>query len=240
MSQSFPKILIIEDEESVRKAVEFTLNKHYEVFGAPTLEDGIDVLECQDISCVIMDLVFQGDNIGSEIFHSIRDRSKNIPIVILSAYAEFEMARTAINRGVSAYVMKPFDTVEFLELINHLVASYQKVKEVNVLYIDGRKDGVVMECLEGCGMKVHIADNAIEAMMEVAMNDYDFVLSVSDLPVYAPELLVDFLKNEKIPFAILADTEEKKDELSGKVPVFGRDIVETRLPDRVLNMIALN
>lgn len=62
---------------------------------------------------------------GISASHIIRDRNKDIQIIILTAYSEFEYARQAIEVGVFKYLLKPIDDEEFVLAIND---AMQKIK----------------------------------------------------------------------------------------------------------------
>jgi DNA-binding NtrC family response regulator len=70
-----------------------------------------------DFDLVISDLKMPEMN-GIELADEIRKIDKNIPILVITAYASIESAEEAVNKGVYDYITKPFRKEQILIAIN--------------------------------------------------------------------------------------------------------------------------
>ena len=70
-----------------------------------------------DFDLIITDLKMPGMN-GIELASEIRKIDKNIPILVITAYASIESAEEAVSKGVYDYITKPFRKEQILIAIN--------------------------------------------------------------------------------------------------------------------------
>jgi excisionase family DNA binding protein len=103
-----PRVLIVDDEQSVRDLVAKTLTMaDYDVDTAPDGPSALDRLNGTEYDLLITDLKMPGMD-GLSVIREVRRRSTEIPIVIITGYSTEASAIEAINLGVSGYLTKPF------------------------------------------------------------------------------------------------------------------------------------
>ncbi|KPL05488.1 hypothetical protein AMJ85_11800 [candidate division BRC1 bacterium SM23_51] len=111
------KIIIVEDNESVRSIVRMALELgQYEVIEAGDGKAGLQRLEEHpDCALVITDLVMPVMD-GFELLRRIRDEKgkSDLPVFVLSAEKE---ATDALRHGATGVIRKPFSPIELLEVI---------------------------------------------------------------------------------------------------------------------------
>lgn len=100
-------ILIIDDEDIVRR----TLQRFIEYRGDVALvanggTEGLEILTTHPVDLVITD-VRMPDIDGMEVLHRVRDFNAEIPVIIVTAYADTDMAIQAVNEGAFAFLQKP-------------------------------------------------------------------------------------------------------------------------------------
>ena len=106
------RILIIEDEEIILKALKRLLERnHFDVTGVMTVEDAIKA-QPQSFDLILADLRLPGAE-GTDII-PIADP---IPVVIMTSHASVRSAVTAMRNGAIDYIAKPFDHDELLLII---------------------------------------------------------------------------------------------------------------------------
>jgi len=116
------RILFVEDEEELCKIIGDTLSKLQANFetannGAVALEK---LKEKNDYDLVVTDINMPVMN-GLELIAAIREELKcDIPVVIMSAHTEPEYIKSAEALGVTNYLLKPFDFIKFINLVNEL------------------------------------------------------------------------------------------------------------------------
>ena len=110
------KVLIVEDDEGIRKFLSTTLIANgYSVILA---DDGTSALELVPSHCPVCILLDLGlpDIDGNEIIRSIRSWT-SIPILVISARTTEDDKAGALDLGADDYLTKPFSTVELLARI---------------------------------------------------------------------------------------------------------------------------
>lgn len=102
------KILVVDDEQRMRKLVrDFLTKKNYEVMEAENGEDAVDLFyENKDIALIILDVMMPKMN-GWEVCKEIRQYSQ-VPIIMLTAKSDEKDELTGFELGVDEYISKPF------------------------------------------------------------------------------------------------------------------------------------
>ncbi|KAA0259319.1 sigma-54-dependent Fis family transcriptional regulator [Deferribacter autotrophicus] len=110
-------ILIVDDEKSFREFLEILfINEGFKVFSAKNLESATRIIQKENIDIVLCDLVLGGED-GLDLARFCFENHKNIPFILMTAYASDETALKSVELGVIDYITKPFDTDELLDLI---------------------------------------------------------------------------------------------------------------------------
>ncbi|MBQ7036003.1 MAG: response regulator transcription factor [Clostridia bacterium] len=116
------KILLIEDEENIRKFVTALLEVHgYQVLTAKTAEGGISMFSSYLPDLVILDLGLP-DKDGTECLQEIR-KSFTTPCIVLSARSGEADKVEALDMGANDYVTKPFGSAELLARVRGLLRT---------------------------------------------------------------------------------------------------------------------
>ncbi|WP_425448116.1 response regulator transcription factor [Dethiothermospora halolimnae] len=109
-------ILLVEDDLTTLKLVQFTLEKHdFFVFTAEDGNTALEYLNNNKIHCVILDLYLPDTN-GFEIIKRIRAHSlyKNLPIIMLTSNDDKTDTVIALELGADDYITKPFNKKELI------------------------------------------------------------------------------------------------------------------------------
>ena len=107
------RILVIDDEPSVRTVVRMTLEKAgYDVLEAEDGEQAIEAINTGEnrlvLDAVISDIRMPKIN-GIEAIDYFQKEYPHVPLVILTGYPETEMAVSFLRKGVADYLVKPVD-----------------------------------------------------------------------------------------------------------------------------------
>ncbi|WP_445365535.1 sigma-54-dependent transcriptional regulator [Microbulbifer sp. ANSA001] len=121
------KILIIDDNSGIVSALEILLSLHdLQPLCAITPQAGLQLLrENRDISLVIQDMNFTADTTsgeeGRELFFAIREINPDLPIILLTAWTQLEMAVELVRAGAADYLGKPWDDNKLISTIVNLL-----------------------------------------------------------------------------------------------------------------------
>ena len=115
---SFPQanILIVEDEEGPREALKLILSPYFNLFTVDRAEIAHQILKTHPIDLVTLDLKLP-DQPGTDLLSQIRKDGKDVDVVIITGYGTLQSAIEAIRHGVAAYILKPFNVSDLLEVI---------------------------------------------------------------------------------------------------------------------------
>jgi DNA-binding NtrC family response regulator len=123
------RILVIDDEEIIREALEALLVvEGYQVATAATAEQGLDSLSARQIDAVLLDLMLPDRN-GLDVLDDIRRLDDELPIVMVTAYGTIEGAIAAMKQGAFHYVAKPFKNDEVLAVLRNAIERRRLVHE---------------------------------------------------------------------------------------------------------------
>lgn len=169
MSAQGPRILIVDDEKTIRRFLKATLKSHgYDVFEASNGREALDQSVSAHPDAIILDLGLP-DADGIEITRKIRQRVKT-PIVILSVREDESDKIAALDAGADDYLTKPFSAGEMLArlraVMRRLVPKNEKtLYEIGKLSIDIAKHQV-----EVSGKAVHLTPTEYDVLKVLAMN----------------------------------------------------------------------
>lgn len=104
------KILVIDDEIEIVELIKKGFEEEYEVLTAYNGRDGLQKLEHNQISLVILDIMMPGID-GLEVCNKIRLFS-NIPIIMVSAKSQEQDKISGLSEGADDYITKPFSVAE--------------------------------------------------------------------------------------------------------------------------------
>ena len=114
------KILVVDDEESIRLVVSFTLEQAgYDVEHAANGDDCLEKVYSFAPDLVLLDLMMPLVD-GWEVLNLLRSNpeTERIPVILLTAKGEIRDKMFALQQGASDYVTKPFSKEELLKRIS--------------------------------------------------------------------------------------------------------------------------
>lgn len=103
-------ILIIDDEEMVRKLAETRLTKcGYMVISAPNGEEGIKIFREKylDIKAVLLDLAMPGLS-GDMVYDRLKDIDRSVRVLLASGFRQDERVNAVLKKGVNMFIQKPY------------------------------------------------------------------------------------------------------------------------------------
>ncbi len=136
MKQKIFRVLIIDDEELIRKiCVRALKTSGYELATAENAEEGIKLLKQKKYDLVISDMIMPGIG-GLGIVRWIKENGPDIEIIIISGQATIEEMIEVMRLGIYDYIMKPFEIEKFRRVISHCVEKIfltQKLKKYQTI-----------------------------------------------------------------------------------------------------------
>lgn len=128
------KILLIEDDKYLAKAIKEKLSKYYVVEMVHTGKEGEDYIRMNGFDLVVLDLALP-DMTGVDVCKHIRKSKINIPILMLTGSFEVSQKVLALDSGADDYLTKPFSFDELLARVRALLRRKDKPLEAEVLSV---------------------------------------------------------------------------------------------------------
>lgn len=115
------QVLFVEDEQDLIDIISNTLGKlQIKNFTASNGKIGLEIFRTNpEINVVVTDINMPVMD-GLEMIREIRKTDQNIKIIIMSAHNESEFKEEAKKLGINDYLVKPFDFMQFIEIISNL------------------------------------------------------------------------------------------------------------------------
>ncbi len=119
-------ILVVDDEREIADMVEiYLVSDGYKVFKANNAQEGLDILDKEEIHLVLLDIMMPGMD-GLEMCRKIRETS-NIPIIMMSAKSTDLDKILGLGTGADDYVTKPFNTLELTARVKSQLRRYTQL-----------------------------------------------------------------------------------------------------------------
>ncbi len=129
------KILIIEDEASIRRVLTRILSEESDTYSLEEAEDGIQGLEkikASDYDLVLCDIKMPKMD-GEELLEAVKKIKPEIPIVMISGHGDMETAINTMRLGAFDYISKPPDLNRLLNTVRNALDRKQLVVENKIL-----------------------------------------------------------------------------------------------------------
>ena len=116
------RILVVEDQEGPCAALIMILSPFYRVDAVETASAALKILlECP-INLVIMDVGLP-DISGMELLRRVRASGQAVKVIVVTGRGSLESAEEAMRLGAVAYLLKPFNLLEVLDLVQQGVKT---------------------------------------------------------------------------------------------------------------------
>lgn len=126
------KILIVDDERDICKALEFLLSREgYKVSTAFNGQDALKKIEAEEFDLVITDLKMEGID-GMQVLERALVINPNLIVIIMTAFGTVESAVEAMKKGAGDYIMKPFINEDVKMTVKRLL-EHKKVLMENLV-----------------------------------------------------------------------------------------------------------
>lgn len=182
------KVVVIEDEEAIRKgiimSIDFSSLNCMLVGEASNGVEGINLIKEKKPDIVITDVTMPLMS-GIEMIEKTLDL--NYTSIIISGYDEFSYAKKAIRLGVCDYLMKPIDKEELNTVIKSVISGYDLSSQINDLLQEKNKSTYI-QLLDIVGHEDHLVNKIIDYINQ-HYSEKIFLTDVADYLHYSESLL---------------------------------------------------
>ena len=174
-------VLIVDDNPAVLDSIGLLLELHgIESLCCDSPQSAIDAVRDHAIGVVIQDMNFSEDTTsgdeGVKLFGELRDLDADLPIILLTGWADLETAVQLIQRGAADYQSKPWDDDKLVASVRNLLEMRSLQAENLRLSNASRNRAKQLNSIDLCGTIVE--SSSLQSAVELAAN-----VAKSDVPV---------------------------------------------------------
>ena len=176
-------VLICDDDKAILNSIEIYLNMEgYKPFLATNGKEALKIIEENEIHCIVLDIMMPELD-GLQTTLEIR-KSKNIPIILLSAKSEDTDKITGLGFGADDYVTKPFNPLELTARVKSQIRRYCSLGSLE------KKQGVIVNgglCVDTVAHEVTVDGEAVKltateyGIVEHLMKNLGCILSTTQI-----------------------------------------------------------
>ncbi len=125
------EILIIDDNADIRNILnDLISDAGYKTRIAANYNQALKEIDKKLPDIAIIDVKLdKGDNDGIELLSHIKQKNKDIPVIIISGHANIEMAVKSLKSGAFEFIQKPFDKERLMNFIKRASENYNLLKQ---------------------------------------------------------------------------------------------------------------
>jgi two-component system, NtrC family, nitrogen regulation response regulator NtrX len=128
-----PRILIIDDEKSIRRALREILEyEKFEVDEAEDGKDGLNKLESEHYDLAFCDIKMPKMD-GMELLDKVKESNPDLPVIMISGHGNIDTAVQSIKTGAFDFIQKPLDLNRILVSVRNALEHKLLVRETKVL-----------------------------------------------------------------------------------------------------------
>jgi putative two-component system response regulator len=125
-NETKPTVLVVDDETGPRDALKVILRPFFNIRAADTAQAALDILHEQPIDLITLDQKLP-DRPGMDLLQEIRHDYADTEVIIITGYGSLKSAMEGIRHGAAGYLLKPFNVIELITLINQTLGKKQRL-----------------------------------------------------------------------------------------------------------------
>ncbi|WP_299007527.1 sigma-54 dependent transcriptional regulator [uncultured Shewanella sp.] len=174
-------ILIVDDNQAICDALALMLTlQGYETLSCLSPKAALNLLDKHDIALVLQDMNFTQDTTSGEegkaLFYALREKQSQLPIILLTAWTQLELAVELVKQGAADYMGKPWDDNKLLTSIKNLLDLQHITKEKRQLERINAQRMQSIDSANLCGLV--FASGVMQRCVDLALQ-----VAKSDVPV---------------------------------------------------------
>lgn len=185
------RILIIDDDELVCQSLKKILIKFgYETQYIIDSDLAIEKIEEFYPDVILLDIYLTSTN-GLDVLKTIHSKFTNIPVVMITAYADVNIAVKALKLGATDFLLKPLDLEQLKIIIDRVITSKNLKAEVEKLHEIIREDYISKEFF-GKSNKIQKIVNSVEKLAK----SYDTTILIEGESGTGKEMFAKFIHQQ--------------------------------------------
>ena len=139
--KDYGTILVIDDNEAILTALRYCLSGTFGKVMTLTSPDSVlSLLNQEEVSIILLDMNFTlGVNSGQDglvWLQAIRKHHPEIPVVLITAYADVQLAVRGLKRGAADFITKPWDNEELVRKLKDVLEANEEMVTLDEMEAD--------------------------------------------------------------------------------------------------------
>ena len=137
--QPLGTVFVVDDDEAVRDSIRWLLeSSNYKVELFDSGESFMTYYQPDQVGVLLLDVRMNGMS-GLEVQDHLIARKSDLPIIMLTAYGDVQMAVTALKKGAVDFIEKPFDHAALRQLVEKMLVEAVRRRSQNERELIGRQ-----------------------------------------------------------------------------------------------------
>jgi DNA-binding NtrC family response regulator len=137
------RLLVADDQPQILEALELLLEPEgFELLTAHSPAAVLEILSHEQVDGVLIDLNYTRDTTsgreGLDLIAAIQERDSQLPIIVMTAWANIDLAVEAMRRGARDFIQKPWDNARVLTVVRTQLELYAAQKRAQWLEAENR------------------------------------------------------------------------------------------------------
>lgn len=119
------KILVVDDNQDIRRLIRMTMLEIYEILEAEDAASALELVRQERPDLLILDIMMPGDMDGLDVLEIIKSdpELRQTLVVMLTARGQASDYQFGIKKGADAYFVKPFSPLLLMQWINNQIGG---------------------------------------------------------------------------------------------------------------------
>ncbi|MEZ4299864.1 MAG: response regulator [Polyangiaceae bacterium] len=126
------RVLVVDDDPNMCELIAASLGKAFEIRYKTSVEQALAEVAATDFDVVVTDLRMPRMG-GLELCARVKDQKPDVPVVVMTAFGNFETAVAAIRAGAYDFITKPVQMDELRLVLDRVIAHRKLEREVRLL-----------------------------------------------------------------------------------------------------------
>jgi putative two-component system response regulator len=163
-------ILVIDDDQYILKSISSLLGQYgHEVVTSSDSHEALDIIKGNQIDTILTDVRMPGMS-GIELLDQIQKLASEVPVILMTAYADVDTAVNAFKKGAYDFILKPYRSLHLVHSVDKAV-NYRRLLQMEREYKRSLEEMVrkrTDELVKALAMVNELSKEVVERLTSVA------------------------------------------------------------------------
>lgn len=132
MHNNLPILVVDDDQMSLNTACAILQEFSYSIIACTNVTDALEVIRHKPVSVVVTDIRMPGGT-GLDLIAMVHKHDQELPVILMTGYAELDTAVEAIKKGTFDFLLKPYKPLQLIHAVKKAV-RYRRLTQMEKNY----------------------------------------------------------------------------------------------------------